>query len=49
VYVGVDPATDGAAASAAGVGFVWMDRGQPRRGRRPRRRVTSLVELADLL
>jgi putative hydrolase of the HAD superfamily len=49
VYVGDDPATDGAAASAAGVRFVWMDRGQEVRGRRPRRRVTGLGELADLL
>ena len=43
------PLVDGAAARAAGVPFVWMDRGQPIRGLRPRRRVTSLGELADLL
>ncbi len=49
LYVGDDPATDGAAASAAGMRFVWMDRGQEVRGRRPRRRVTSLGELASLL
>jgi len=49
LYVGDDPATDGAAASAAGVTFVWMDRGLPVRGRRPRRRVRSLRELEDLL
>ena len=49
VYVGDDPATDGAAALAAGVRFVWMDRGQPVRGRRPSRRVRSLYELAALL
>ena len=49
VYVGDDPATDGTAAFAAGVRFVWMDRGQPVRGRRPARRVSSLPELADLL
>jgi HAD superfamily hydrolase (TIGR01549 family) len=49
VYVGDDPATDGAAAHAAGVRFVWMDRGQPVRGRRPARRVRSLYELAALL
>ncbi len=49
VYVGDDPATDGAAARAAGVRFVWMDRGAEVRGRRPRRRVTSLRALADLL
>jgi putative hydrolase of the HAD superfamily len=49
VYVGDDPATDGAAARAAGVRFVWMDGGQPPRGRRPARRVESLRELARLL
>jgi putative hydrolase of the HAD superfamily len=49
VYVGDDPAVDGAAARAAGVPFVWMDRGQPVRGRRPRQRVTSLGELTLLL
>ena len=49
VYVGDDPATDGTAARAAGVRFVWMDRGQPTRGRRPVRRVESLRELAELL
>jgi FMN phosphatase YigB (HAD superfamily) len=49
LYVGDDPATDGAAARAAGVAFVWMDRGLPVRGRRPRRRVANLGELAVLL
>ena len=49
VYVGDDPATDGAAARAAGVRFVWMDRGHATRGRRPARRVESLRELAGLL
>jgi len=49
LYVGDDPATDGAAARAAGVRFVWMDRGGDVRGRRPRRRVTSLRGLAELL
>jgi 2-haloacid dehalogenase len=49
LYVGDDPATDGAAARAAGVRFVWMDRGQPTRGRRPARRVQSLHDLARLL
>jgi putative hydrolase of the HAD superfamily len=49
VYVGDDPATDGAAARAAGVRFVWMDRGQTTRSRRPARRVKSLRELAALL
>ena len=52
VYVGDDPATDGAAARAAGVRFVWMDRGRrgrETRGRRPARRVASLRELAGLL
>ena len=42
LYVGDDPATDGAAARAAGVRFIWMDRGQETRGRRPARRVESL-------
>ena len=49
VYVGDDPAVDGAAARAAGVPFVWMDRGDPVRGRRPRRRVRTLRELPRLL
>jgi putative hydrolase of the HAD superfamily len=49
VYVGDDPATDGAAARAAGVRFVWVDRGSEVGGRRPRRRVTSLRALAQLL
>ena len=49
LYVGDDPATDGAAARAAGVRFVWMDRGQETSGRRPARRVESLRELATLL
>ena len=49
LYVGDDPATDGAAARAACVRFVWMDRGQPTLGRRPARRVETLRELADLL
>jgi putative hydrolase of the HAD superfamily len=49
VYVGDDPATDGAAARAAGVRFVWMDLGSVVRGRRPRARVTSLRGLFDLL
>jgi len=49
VYVGDDPPTDGAAARAAGVRFVWIDRGQAVRGRTPRRRVRSLGELAGIL
>jgi len=49
VYVGDDPAVDGAAARAAGVPFVWIDRGDPVRGRRPHRRVRSLYELSRLL
>jgi putative hydrolase of the HAD superfamily len=49
VYVGDDPAVDGAAARAAGVAFVWIDRGDAVRGVRPRRRVQSLLELSDLL
>jgi HAD superfamily hydrolase (TIGR01509 family) len=49
LYVGDDPATDGGAARAAGVRFVWMDHGKPTRGRRPARRVESLPDLAELL
>ena len=49
VYVGDDPMVDAAAARAAGVPFVWMDRGDPVRGARPRRRVRSLLELPGLL
>ncbi len=57
VYVGDDPATDGAAARAAGVRFVWMDgRDGDRRagagGRataRPRGRIGTLRELASVL
>lgn len=49
VYVGDDPGTDGAAARAAGVRFIWVDRGGRVDGRRPRRRVGSLAELADLV
>jgi putative hydrolase of the HAD superfamily len=48
VYVGDDPAVDGAAARAAGVPFVWMDRGDAVRGSRPRRRVRHLAELAEI-
>jgi len=46
LYVGDDPAIDGAAARAAGVGFCWMDPGRRRGGPRPRFRVRSLRELA---
>jgi len=49
VYVGDDPAVDGAAARAAGVPFIWVDRGDARRGARPRRRVLVLAELQRLL
>jgi len=49
LYVGDDPATDGAAARAAGVRFVWMDHGKQTPGRRPARRVESLRELVGLL
>jgi HAD superfamily hydrolase (TIGR01549 family) len=49
VYVGDDPAVDGRVARAAGVGFVWVDRGDPMRGRRPPRRVTALGQLPHLL
>jgi putative hydrolase of the HAD superfamily len=49
LYIGDDPPTDGGAATAAGVRFCWMDRGQPVAGRRPRRRVENLRELLPLL
>jgi HAD superfamily hydrolase (TIGR01549 family) len=49
VYVGDDPAVDGAAASAAGVRFIWMDRGHPVRGRRPRNRIVHLDDLVERL
>jgi len=49
LYVGDDPATDGGAAEGAGVRFCWMDRGNASPEGRPRRRVTSLGALADLL
>jgi len=50
LYVGDDLHTDLGAASAAGVRFVWIDRGlAASRGRRPRRRVRSLLELAERL
>ena len=50
VYVGDDPEVDGGAAARAGVAFCWVDRGARRgRGPRPRRRITHLLELEDLL
>jgi HAD superfamily hydrolase (TIGR01549 family) len=54
VYVGDDPAVDGAAAAGAGVSFVWMDHGpalgRNGRGVRPRlRRVRSLPEVLHFL
>ena len=51
LYVGDDPRTDGGAARGAGVRFCWLDRGLPlpRDVRRPRRRITSLDELVDVL
>ncbi len=49
LYVGDDAAVDGQVARAAGVGFVWVDRGDAVRGRRPARRVTALGELPRLL
>jgi HAD superfamily hydrolase (TIGR01509 family) len=50
VYVGDDPDVDGGAAAAAGVAFCWVDRGAGTgRGPRPRRRITHLRELEELL
>jgi HAD superfamily hydrolase (TIGR01549 family) len=51
VYVGDDLAVDHVAARAAGVDFVWIDRGRPvpRGVRRPRRRVRHLREVEGLL
>jgi HAD superfamily hydrolase (TIGR01509 family) len=50
LYVGDDLHTDLGAASAAGVRFVWIDRGlAAASGRGPRRRVRSLLELAERL
>jgi putative hydrolase of the HAD superfamily len=50
LYVGDDLHTDLGAASGAGVPFVWIDRGGAvAAGRRPRRRVRSLLELAERL
>jgi FMN phosphatase YigB (HAD superfamily) len=49
LYVGDDPATDGGAATAAGVRFCWMDGGRLVPGRRPRRRVEDLRQLATWL
>jgi HAD superfamily hydrolase (TIGR01509 family) len=51
LYVGDDAGVDGAAAAAAGIPFVWIDRGVPlaRGVRRPRRRVVSLSQLAQAL
>jgi len=49
LYVGDDPATDGGAARAAGVRFVWMDQGKQTPGPRPARRVETLRELLGLL
>jgi putative hydrolase of the HAD superfamily len=47
LYVGDDLHTDRGAAAAAGVAFVWLDRGLAASG--PRRRVRSLLELAERL
>jgi putative hydrolase of the HAD superfamily len=51
VYVGDDPVVDAGAARAAGVRFLWLDRGAtPARGaRRPRARVVSLGEVPAAL
>jgi YjjG family noncanonical pyrimidine nucleotidase len=48
LYVGDDVATDGRAASRAGVPFCWME-GTSAVGRRSRRRVANLRALLDLL
>jgi HAD superfamily hydrolase (TIGR01509 family) len=51
VYVGDDPSVDGAVAEAAGVPFVWVDRGAalPPGTRRPRRRVRALNQVPAAL
>jgi putative hydrolase of the HAD superfamily len=51
LYVGDDPAVDYAAARAARVPFVWVDRGRhrPSGALRPARRVRHLRELLTLL
>jgi len=51
VYVGDDVRVDGEAARAAGVRFIWMDRGTPlpRGARRPRCRIVGLGELLEVL
>jgi FMN phosphatase YigB (HAD superfamily) len=51
VYVGDDPLTDGVAARAAAIPFVWMDRGDPlpKGTRPPRLRLTHLRDLVALL
>lgn len=51
VYVGDDVRVDGGAARAAGLRFVWMDRGQgvPPGERAPRPRITALSELPGVL
>jgi putative hydrolase of the HAD superfamily len=49
VYVGDDLTVDGATARAAGMPFVWVDQGDRRSGRAPRRLVRHLRELMRLL
>jgi YjjG family noncanonical pyrimidine nucleotidase len=51
VYVGDDRAIDGAAARAAGVAFVWMERADavPRNGDAEGPRVRALRDVVDLL
>lgn len=51
LYVGDDVSTDGAAATRAGVDFYWLDRGLPLPAgvRRPRRRLTRLLQLTEIL
>jgi len=51
VLVGDDPESDGRAAARAGVRFVWVDDGRPRRPgvRAPRVRIRAWAELLPVL
>lgn len=49
IYVGDDPATDGGAARAAGLRFVWLDGGREAPRRSARLRAASLRDLLPLL